>query len=920
MESAELFEMRLVAEAEAGALVLTAGARLARRVLHRHRTAHVSGGPCGWAGLKVQSLNAWMMISHAALWPETRPMGRAASLRLWHEAASAVLPPEGLARGPALYGDLQRVLDDLLDHRSSPTSGAPGHELSDWRRKVTRRFQKLAEREGFHPGTRPLLGVRAALLKGSSPLPERVVLAGFQAPSPLEELLFEALAERSHVVRLTCSATNPETPIVRVFGTMLQECRAVCSDILEVWNEGRTNLGVVYLDPSYFDLLKRCFDELAGRGARPDRAREIRYNLAGGAPLEKHPLFLTGLLPLRAAADSSPAPLLASLLCSPYAGGGARRAGDVRGALFAASAPLDLASCLDALGRKNLPVAALRGLASLGTAALSRWVEALRACWNGLGFVAFEKAGEEGSRDADAIARRHLEEVANAVEAEAGSVEVTAEGALAWITACASGLQVVEPTPETAGIQVLDLRESLGLSFEELWVVGVHGGALPQPALDRPLLHPVERRMLPGGTPESRWEEAGRILPGLLAGAPSVHLSRPWATDDEALLAPCPLAAEECSAEGEPLVRTVDLWAAPPAPWMRARWLRDSLLASPEAAPSGLGPPDVTGAREEDRADFRLAGEWRVTQFGELAACPFRFYAGSVLGLSPLRLASEGIDPLERGSALHRVLAAFVDGLRRQVPGWPRGGCGRDQGTREEALSWLTQVVDAELARRPRNVFWEVERLRWMGDDEVGAPGLLTVWLDLELARAEAGWEFEAAEAEFRGLALGPVTLRGRVDRVDRHPDHGVAVWDYKSGRAPSAAQVVERFEEPQLPAYLLALTRGLVQGVEPAPAGLRAGYIALRKPGEAAVMPLQVRHQEVDWAEFLPRWIEAAQARMADGVQGLFTADPRPASRGAFTKRNGACQYCEFYDLCGRFDGPTAAETEEEDAAEETV
>jgi hypothetical protein len=57
----------------------------------------------------------------------------------------------------------------------------------------------------------------------------------------------------------------------------------------------------------------------------------------------------------------------------------------------------------------------------------------------------------------------------------------------------------------------------------------------------------------------------------------------------------------------------------------------------------------------------------------------------------------------------------------------------------------------------------------------------------------------------------------------------------------------------------------------------------------------------------------------MADGAQGLFSADPRPASKSAFTRRNGACQYCEVYDLCGRFDGP-ATEAEEEDAEEETV
>ncbi|OYV66383.1 MAG: hypothetical protein B7Z74_11210, partial [Deltaproteobacteria bacterium 21-66-5] len=173
---------------------------------------------------------------------------------------------------------------------------------------------------------------RAAVGEGRLRLPERVILAGFDAPSPLEVDLFEALAGRSQVVRLTCAAEGAAVPAVQVFGTMMQECRAVCAAVLEAWNEGRTALGVVYLDPSYFDVLKRCFDELAGEGPRPDLAKEIRYNLAGGLPLEAHPLFLTALLPLRCAAEPAPASLLASLLCSPYAGAGAGRA--ARGAIW----------------------------------------------------------------------------------------------------------------------------------------------------------------------------------------------------------------------------------------------------------------------------------------------------------------------------------------------------------------------------------------------------------------------------------------------------------------------------------------------------------------------------------------------------------------------------------------------------------
>lgn len=903
VESAALLQERLVEAAERGALVLTATGRLARRVLHCHRAARASDGPSGWAGLQVQSLAAWVMRSHAALWPETRMLGRAASLRLWHAAASAVAPPEGLAPGPSLYAELQRILERLVEEGASPTSGAPGHALSDWRRTVTRRFLRLAAREGFHQRAQPFQALCAAADDGRLALPERVILAGFEAPSPIEEDLFAALSGQAQVERLTSAAQGLAAPAVQVFGTAMQECRAVCAGVLDAWNQGRSALGVVYLEPSYYGLLKRCFDELAGEGPRPDLAREIRYNLAGGLPLDAHPLFLTALLPLRCTVESAPAPLLSSLLCSPYAGAGAKRAEQVREALYTSSAPLALAACLDALGRCHLPVASLRRLANLGKAPLARWIETLRACWKDLGFVAFEA----DSRDADAIARRHLEEVTQAAAEEAGSVEVGPEGALAWITACASGLQVAEPSPETAGIQVLGSGEVRGLAFEEAWVVGVHGGTLPKPSLDTPLLHPAERRMLPGGTPESRWEEAHRDLAMLLASAPVVHLTRPWATEEDALLPPCPLAADERRGDGEVEVTPVDLWADPPAPWMRARWLRDSLQASRE----GHAP------LAEDRAGFRLSGEWRVTQLGELAACPFRFFVGPVAGLVPLEQAAEGMDPLERGSALHRLLASFVGGLRERAPHWPPGEAGEDRA-RGEALAWLDEVVDAELARHPKSVFWEVERLRWMGDEEAGTPGILPAWLDIELERARAGWSFAAAEADFQGLALAPITLKGRVDRVDRHPEEGLAVWDYKSGRSPSARQVVERMEEPQLPAYLLALQRGLLKDLSAEKSPLQAGYIPLRKPGEVAVRPVRAAGQSVDWSQVLPRWIQAMEARMESGAQGLFPADPRPGAEGPFTKRSGACQYCDYYDLCGRFDRSAGAEGEDETAGED--
>ncbi len=59
-----------------------------------------------------------------------------------------------------------------------------------------------------------------------------------------------------------------------------------------------------------------------------------------------------------------------------------------------------------------------------------------------------------------------------------------------------------------------------------------------------------------------------------------------------------------------------------------------------------------------------------------------------------------------------------------------------------------------------------------------------------------------------------PFTLRGRIDRLDYHPENSdLVVWDYKSGEIPKKNQVLEEVAEAQLPCYLLAVQQGRVTG-----------------------------------------------------------------------------------------------------------
>jgi RecB family exonuclease len=193
--------------------------------------------------------------------------------------------------------------------------------------------------------------------------------------------------------------------------------------------------------------------------------------------------------------------------------------------------------------------------------------------------------------------------------------------------------------------------------------------------------------------------------------------------------------------------------------------------------------------------------------------------------------------------------------------------------------------------------FWYVERLRLLGGNKF--PGLLKAWLDEEQKRALDGWRFEAAEEPFEGLSIGEtgIALRGRLDRIDNHPEKGKALWDYKTGDPPSRDEVLEDMVRPQLPSYLLALKKGLLSRFGAWSGQTQAGYIALKKASEVKVSGLE----KVDWESFLEKWIEGVKKRLEGPLRGLYNPDPLPPPSSL--QNEGACEYCPFPNLCGYFE-----------------
>ncbi len=156
-----------------------------------------------------------------------------------------------------------------------------------------------------------------------------------------------------------------------------------------------------------------------------------------------------------------------------------------------------------------------------------------------------------------------------------------------------------------------------------------------------------------------------------------------------------------------------------------------------------------------------------VTALDRLQADPFAFYASAILRLSPWDAVDADPGPAWRGSAVHLVLEQWMK----------RDGCDPDR-LEPRARALLEQTDTHPVVRAlwtPRlmeAIAWIAERVR--DDQRQGRVPLV---------------------AEIAGMArIGGIEVHGRADRIDRLPDGGLAIVDYKTGQPPTARQVAEGF------------------------------------------------------------------------------------------------------------------------------
>lgn len=781
--------MHLYALLERDVAVLTASRRLAHAIRLGYARHSQQQGLNAWRTPHVLPWSAWLRQLHV----DARASGSPRTTRsrvltptqariLWDDIVASsrvardLLNPSNAARMAAR--SWRRLHDYLLPLDSLKSFDAPEAEaLYAWCREFEKRCASLDA----------LDETRLAHWAYESELipAEQIALAGFDAMPPAMTRLIERWRANERVVDIVpAERTSPDIAVVAA------EDATAELDLAAQWARdqvlaGAGNVGVIFSDLSARrEEIRRVFEDVFVPTARQTLSGTLPVPVvvAAPAPMSEYPMVDAALLVLQLAARECTSTDAGRLLRSPFVSGGhserAQRAladrrlreeQRDRWNWFEIERWAALTECAELQVAARDVNAVVRGLSSVPA---SGWAENFHALW--------QAAGWPGDRTLSSVEHQTLEKF-HGVLAEFGALDaVTGRMNLQEALACLRDLlsdTQFEPETASAAVTVIDSATSAGMYFDALWVTGLDADHIPAPVNPDALI-PLELQRtagIPEATAAGVLQQAKTQLTRWANSAPKVVLS--WPQRDE----------------------SVQLARSP---------LLDQFLTSAERALK----PGLTGSlrrvlfdqrptlhtMRDDRAPPLALSEARGgARTVELQSrCPFRAQAEIRLRAEPMPRVSLGVEPVDRGALLHRVLAELWAKIQTQEHLLVIEDSELERQVRDSAQRHAAQALPGDIRYRHRLAALEIES------------AVRQVLRLLALEKLRPPFAVRLAEASER-YQIGGLSITLRPDRIDELASGGELLIDYKVGgvhRPRGWLDVLPgRPRSPQLPLYGLA-------------------------------------------------------------------------------------------------------------------
>jgi ATP-dependent helicase/nuclease subunit B len=781
--------VHLYALLEQEVAVLTASRRLAHAIRLGYARHAQQQGLNAWRTPRALPWSAWLRQQHLdARASGSPPTARSRVLTttqariLWDEVVASsrvardLLSPASAARLAAR--SWRRLHDYLIPIERLQTFDTPeAQALYAWCREFERRCAAI-DAVDEAPLTHWAYDV------GLIPS-ERIACAGFDAMPPAMARLLERWRAKDRVVEIAAPSGNSVNVSVVAADDATAELDLAAQWARDEVLAGAENVGVILGDlAARREEVRRVFEDVFVPAARQTLSGTlpIPVVLAAPVPMSDYPLVDAALLVLQLAARECTSTDAGRLLRTPFIVGGQaerspraladRRLRDEqrdRWNWFEIERWAALADCPALQVAARDVNAVVRGL---GSGPASSWAENFHALW--------QAAGWPGDRTLSSVEHQTLEKF-HSVLAEFGALD-TVTGRMNLQEALARLRDLLSDTPfepetASAAVTVIDSTTSAGMHFDALWVTGLDADHIPA-AVNPDALIPLELQRtagIPEATAGGVLQQATTQLQRWSSSAPKVMLSWPQ-RDGSVNLSRSPLLDRIAAAN--------ELAMQPGPEGSLRRVLFDQRPTLHTIRDERAPPLSVSDAR----------GGARTLELQ--SRCPFRAQAEIRLRAEPMPRVSLGVEPVDRGALLHRVLAEIWATFRSQEQLLAIEDSTLERQVRNSAQRHAAQALPGDIRYRHRLAALEIES------------AVRQVLRLLALEKLRPPFTVRLAEAAER-YAIGGLSITLRPDRIDELASGGELLIDYKVGgvhRPRGWLDVLPgRPRNPQLPLYGLA-------------------------------------------------------------------------------------------------------------------
>ena len=877
-------------------MVIAATHRLARARRQEYDWQQQERGLHTWPTAPVRTLDAWV----SELWEEAMYSESQKRLRRPLRIAEEQVIWEDIIRSDARHrpldisstAELARTSWKLLCDWLLPLEGTEWNISEDARafREWALEFRARCEKNRWISIHELSEHVANLIRKGHLAVPDDLELIGFLEPTPAQKLFFEVLHRHGtqiheaplpnrtkKAVRLRATDTHREIRIAAQWACHILQNDPGAAD-------PSFQIGVIV--PGIRRLrshIERIFSEVFHPRSwlHPERDPKRLFNISLGLPASDYPIIQSALQILSIDVQEIPIEKVSQLLLSPFLPGFKEEC--------TSRALLDIA--LRERGERYVTLSDISYLAEKKNAPFySPVLGSLLHIWQAqhtdlkgrkrpsVWAESFSSLLQAGRQDSDGNDTGTLsgtgwpgywppgsieyqtcgvweELLSGLVELDAVCKSITRHRAVAILRRMASN-KVFQPESEPAPVQVMGVLEASGLSFDYLWMLGMHDDAWP-PACEPAPFVPISlqrRRGLWRSTPEGMLQNARALADRLMKSALDVIVSYPEREGD-ADRRLSPLFGDF------PEISVKDLGIEVP----------QSLGEQIQCSSSLEKLEDHHGSPCDDT---KYRGGTDI--FKLQAACPFRAFAQLRLGATTPAFPEPGLDARGRGLLMHRILDKV----------WTRlGALAVLQSISMEQEADLVQSIVREELGKEVSYRSALRNERFLRMEQARLERIIREWLALERKRQP----FTVLEREEQQrVTVGGISLHIREDRVDVLEDGKRVILDYKTGECTTALWEGERPDDPQLPIYATVADfpiAGIFFGQ------LKVGKVGFRGIADRDDMISGVQSHSEPLPAVIERWRETLNQLGQDFKAGYAIVDPKDPKQ--------TCKFCKLTTLC---------------------